>query len=124
MKIIVKALLLTIAFAVCCAVLFTPLQTETFFRNRAFVPTFGMLAQCDGMPHPDKGQPAPCSASPNQNQGNDYSHYQQQLREEQRQQRREQQARLQACQQKAQNDYDNCLRTSPNSGYCQLRQCY
>jgi hypothetical protein len=88
-----------------------------------------LFAQCDGLPHPENGQPAPCWPSqslPNPNSGDAWRATQQQ-RERQLQEdteRREQQKRdeLHRCELQAQHDYQECARKNP-TGYCPLKPC-
>lgn len=88
-------------------------------------------AQCDGLPHPENGQPAPCGQS-NPSLPNPYSgdawraaqqqrqqQYQQEVAERQQQER----DRVHRCELQAQHDYEECTRKNPN-GYCPLRPCY
>jgi hypothetical protein len=89
------------------------------------------LAQCDGLPHPENGQPAPCGSPnqslPNPNSGADWRLAQQQRQQQQQQQQRERErqerARIHRCELQAQQDHDDCKQRNPN-GYCPLKQCY
>ncbi len=80
--------------------------------------------KCDGLPHPDKGQPAPCyptnnSTSPLPPLPNT------QQQEQQRQQK--ERDRIHRCQVQAKQEYDSCEQKRPaGSTYdpCVLRQCY
>lgn len=89
------------------------------------------LAQCDGLPHPENGQPAPCGqpnrSLPNPNSGDDWRLAQQQRQQQQQQQEREREqqerARIHRCELQAQQDHDDCKQRNPN-GYCPLKQCY
>ena len=88
-------------------------------------------AQCDGYPHPEKGQPAPCGQPAQPSLPNPNSDV---LREvERRHQQEEQQLiadaearerdRIHRCELQAQHDYEECTRRNP-TGYCPLKPCY
>jgi hypothetical protein len=90
-----------------------------------------VLAQCDGLPHPENGQPAPCGQT-NKPLPSPYSGANWQLAEQQRQQQQQDQERarqqqehdrIHRCELQAQHDYSECTRKNP-TGFCPLNPCY
>jgi hypothetical protein len=86
--------------------------------------------QCDGLPHPETGQPTPCfpkQSLPSPNSGDNWRLAEQQRQQQQQQEIAERQQqehdRIHRCELQAQHDYEECTRNNPN-GYCPLRQCY
>jgi hypothetical protein len=87
-------------------------------------------AQCDGLPHPENGQPAPCGQAkqslPDPNSGSAWRAAQEQRQQQQQQEVAERQKqerdRVHKCELQAQHDYEECKQNNPN-GYCPLKQC-
>ncbi len=88
-------------------------------------------AQCDGLPHPENGQPAPCgklaqSSSTTDTRFRDgvqqMQEQQKQAEEAAKQQAAEKRERVRQCELQAQHDYTECTRLHPNSP-CPLKPC-
>lgn len=88
-------------------------------------------AQCDGLPHPDKGQPAPCWQTPDPNARDRanaaaaaafVAQAQKQAEEAAKQQAEQKRERVRQCELQAQHDYEECTRLHPNSP-CPLKPC-
>jgi hypothetical protein len=78
--------------------------------------TIPASAQCDGLPHPENGQPAPCTQSnpilPNPNSGADWrladQRRQQQQQQEIAERQQQERDRIHKCELQAQHDYGEC----------------
>ena len=87
-------------------------------------------AKCDGLPHPENGQPAPCYPErtvPDANSGDTWRTAQQQRQQQHDQEVAEaeerERARIHKCELQSQHDYEECTRKDPNA-YCRLKDCY
>lgn len=89
--------------------------------------TFGTIAgwaQCDGLPHPENGQPAPCFSGQNlpYTKGPDLREQEEQQRQRDAEYREQQREQHQRCEEESQQAYENCRQRNPN-GYCYRKSC-